>query len=216
MNYFAHAMNFLDRPYFAAGTGVPDWLTVCDRGVRMRGRHLEAFCPGGDCRAAEVVDGILRHIRDDGLFHQSRAFAELSLELTIESRQALSDDSSFRPGFLGHLLVEVLLDASLVAENPGKMEDYYRVLGSIDATVVQGAVNGVGRRRTERLATMISRFYQERILCDYLEDGKLMARLNQIMSRVKLPRLPESFIEVLPPARELVENRRGELLEGIL
>jgi hypothetical protein len=216
MNYFAHAINFLDRPYFAVGTGVPDWLTVCDRGVRMRSRYLEAFRPNGDSRVGEVVDGILQHIRDDGLFHQSRAFAELSLELTVESREALQHDSGFRPGFLGHLLVELLLDASLVAENPGKIEDYYRLLGSIDATVVQATVNSVGPRQTERLATMISRFHQERILCDYLEDAKLMERLNQIMSRVKLRRLPESFIELLPLARKLVENRREELLEVIL
>ena len=31
MNYFAHALPFLDRPYFVAGTAVPDWLTVADR-----------------------------------------------------------------------------------------------------------------------------------------------------------------------------------------
>ena len=28
MNYFAHALPFLDDPYLAAGTGVPDWLSV--------------------------------------------------------------------------------------------------------------------------------------------------------------------------------------------
>ena len=31
MNYFAHALPFLDQPYFMAGTAVPDWLTVVDR-----------------------------------------------------------------------------------------------------------------------------------------------------------------------------------------
>jgi hypothetical protein len=42
MNYFAHARPFLDQPYFMAGTGVPDWLTVVDRRVRLRAKHAEA------------------------------------------------------------------------------------------------------------------------------------------------------------------------------
>ena len=44
MNYFAHALPFLDSPYFAAGTAVPDWLNVVDRRVRCRSRHARAFC----------------------------------------------------------------------------------------------------------------------------------------------------------------------------
>lgn len=215
MNYFAHAISFLDRPYFAAGTGVPDWLSVCDRSVRLRGKHVEAFTPGEDRQAAEVVGGILRHIRDDRVFHQSRPFAELSLKLTVEARDALEPDAGFRPGFLGHLLVEVLLDASLAAENPHLLDEYYRVMKSVDAVVVESTVNRIGPRRTDRLAVMISRFLQERILYDYLEDAKLMVRLNQVMRRVKLPLLPDGFVEVLPRAREMVQRHREELLEGI-
>lgn len=40
MDYFAHALSFVGRPYFAAGTAVADWLTVGDqrgrRGSPMR------------------------------------------------------------------------------------------------------------------------------------------------------------------------------------
>ena len=216
MNYFAHAIKFLDQPYFAVGTGIPDWLTVCDRSVRLRSKRVEAFISDADNPAAEVAGGVLRHIRDDAFFHQSRAFAELSLALTVEFRDALGADSGFRPSFLAHLLVEVLLDASLVAENPRLMEEYYRLLESVDLHTVEAAVNAIGPLQTERLALMISKFTQERILCDYLEDAKLLMRLNQVMRRVKLARLPESFIELLPRVREMVERRRGELLDGIL
>ena len=211
-------MNYLDRPYFAAGTGVPDWLTVCDRGVRLRVKHVEAFLRGKDISRteAEIAEGILRHILDDRLFHQSRPFAELSLNLTVEVRDALEPDAGFRPGFLGHLLVEVLLDASLVADNPRLLEEYYRVMEAVDPAKIENVVNEIATRRTERLAIMISRFTRERILCDYREDAKLMVRLNQVMRRVKLAPLPESFIELLPRAREMVERRRGELLEGIV
>jgi len=157
----------------------------------------------------------MQHLRDDARFHQSRAFAELSLELSARAREALGADCGFQASFLGHLLVEVLLDASLVAENGDRLDRYYQVLESVDTEQVQRAVNRMAPRTTQRLAPVICEFRQLRILSDYREDGKLMVRLNQVMRRVKLGPLPEDFRNVLPHARQLVENRKGELLEGI-
>jgi len=215
MNYFAHALPFLDRPYFAAGTGVPDWLTVADRKVRPRSKHVLPFMEAAEANTAAVAGGILQHLRDDARFHETRAFVETSLELTGRVRDLLGAESGFRPHFLGHFLVEVLLDASLVAENTGKMEEYYQVLEAVDARVVEAVVNRMAPRPTDRLAAMIERFCRERILPDYLEDGKLMLRIGQVMRRVKLPQLPGNFAGILPDARQLVERRKHELLEGI-
>ncbi|MCP5110131.1 MAG: hypothetical protein GY953_04780 [bacterium] len=124
--------------------------------------------------------------------------------------EALGADGSFRTSFLGHLLLEVLLDASLIAENPGRLEAYDRLLESVDATAVEEAVNRMATRPTDRLAVMISRFRQERILWDYLEDGTLLSRLNQVMRRTRCDELPESFQDYLPHARLLVEDRKSE------
>ena len=43
MNYFSHAIRFLDRPVFAVSTGLPDMLSVADRKVRLRTRRMEPF-----------------------------------------------------------------------------------------------------------------------------------------------------------------------------
>ncbi len=215
MNYLAHALPFLDDPYLAAGTGVPDWLTVAERGVRVRPKSAERFVEDPQPHTASVARGILQHLGDDRRFHQGRAFAELSLGLSAAARETLGADSSFRPLFLGHLLVEVLLDASLVAEDPARLEAYYRALDRVDALLVEQVVNRMASRPTGRLAPMISGFCREQILRDYLEDGRLLVRLNQVMRRVKLAQLPEGFRELLPEARRLVEERKGELLEGI-
>jgi len=215
MNYFAHALPFLDRPYFAAGTGVPDWLPVVARRVRVRRKHVESHLEDGDPIVAEVAGGILQHIGDDARFHETRAFAELVLELTARVRDALDAESGFRPGFLGHLLVEVMLDASLAAENPGKIGEYYRALESVDPNAVEEAVNRMAPRRSDRLAGMISLFCGERILYDYLEDARLLKRLNQVMRRVQVAPLPRGFAELLPEARRMVQGRKNDLLEGI-
>jgi len=215
MNYFAHAQPFLDDVYFAAGTGVPDWLTVADRQVRLRAKHVRPFLEDTDPVTAAVAGGIWQHIRDDAHFHQSRAFAELGLQLTVRVRDALGKEAGFRPSFLGHLLAEVLLDASLIAENPAGLKAYYAVLNSLDAGEIQRAVNRMAPRPTDRLMPMICGFCREQILWDYLEDAKLLVRLNQVMRRMELAVLGDHFRDLLGEARQWVEERKHDLLKGI-
>jgi hypothetical protein len=212
MNYFAHALPYLDRPYFAAGTGVPDWLTVVDRRVRLRGKHVEPYMKNSDPVASAVAGGVLQHLNEDARFHQTRAFAELSWQLTVTARDALHDTEGLRPSFLGHILVEILLDAALAGENPKLLERYYDLLEAIEPALVQAAVNRMAPRPTERLSIMIGEFRRQRILWDYLEDDRLLLRLNQVMHRVKLPPLPEDFAEIFPAARRLVGSRKRELM----
>ena len=130
-------------------------------------------------------------------------------------RDALGGETGLRPFLLGHLLVELLLDAALVADDPGRLTAYYAALDEVDARRVEAAVNRMAPRSTERLAIFIELFRRERILWDYREDGKLMVRLNQIMRRVRLELLPDELASVLPAARKLVAERKTLLLEGI-
>jgi hypothetical protein len=214
MNYFAHALRFLDAadPYFVAGTGVPDWLTVADRQVRIRRRHLTPKLNDPDPQTAALAQGVLQHLDDDARFHEGRAFVEISLAISATARDVLSEPHGLRPAFLGHLLAEVLLDASLIDENPARLSDYYRVLESIDPERIQAEINRMTPRPTDRLAWMIRAFCRERILWDYLDDAKLLRRLNQVMRRVRLSELPEDFVALLPEARHLVARRKTELI----
>ena len=214
MNYFAHGRRFVEQPYLLAGTAVPDWLNVVDRRMRVRSPAAARFVDHQDRRLAALARGVVRHHADDRWFHQTRAFAELSLEFTVAVRDQLPADDGFRPSFLGHILVELLLDAALITRAPQLLDDYYRALGSLDREAVAEGVNRMATRRSGRLPELIHRFCRERFLYDYLEDGKLLWRLNHVMRRVGLPALPESLREVFPEARRSVERRRDELLAG--
>jgi hypothetical protein len=215
VNYFAHALPFLDRPYFVAGTAVPDWLTVADRQVRIRSKYAEAFLNDADPCLAELAAGVLQHLRDDARFHQTRAFAETLLELTVRVRDALGGESGLRPAFLGHLLTELLLDAALIADDPDRLSEYYRVLDRLDPRQIEAAVNRMALRPTRRLAPFIEIFCRERVLWDYLDDGKLVVRLGQVLRRVRLEPLPGNFAALLPAARKLLAEQKGALLEGL-
>ena len=219
MNYFAHAVGFLDRadadPHFVAGTAVPDWLTVADRAVRVRAKHIRPLLADAHGPTAALARGIVQHWADDARFHGTRAFVETSLGLTVLARGALGGDDGFRPSFLGHLLTELLLDASLIAQDPGRLERYYGLLERVDGDWLQAVVSRAAPRPTERLAAMFWGFRRERVLWDYLEDGKLLVRLNQVMRRLRLGELPGHFAQLLPEARRLVESRKTELLDAI-
>ncbi|QDU95342.1 hypothetical protein [Lignipirellula cremea] len=214
MNYFAHGREHLSRPYFLAGVAAPDWLNVVDRKVRARSR-LAAPCVGdADPAVAEVAQGVMQHHADDDWFHQTRAFAELNLAFTVAIRDALPPDGGFRPSFLGHILVEILLDDLLITEQPDQLEAYYKAMESLDGAVVAAALNRMATRPVEEatFAWFLERFCQERFLYDYADDGKLLMRLNQVMRRVALPALPDTLTRCFADMRNQVADRREELL----
>ena len=63
MNYLAHAVRFLDRPEFVAGTAVPDWLSAADRKVRLRPKHRRAVDDSRRPALAEIAAGVHQHLQ---------------------------------------------------------------------------------------------------------------------------------------------------------
>ena len=211
MNYLAHGWRFTGEPYVLAGTAAPDWLSVIDRKVRLRSRTATAFVNDADPILAAVARGVVQHHADDAWFHATGAFNDLSLAFAIEIRDALPGDEGFRPSFLGHILVELLLDRALAENEPRRLEDYYEALAALDPEATERAVSRLATGPVERLAALIPRFTAERFLYDYLDDGKLLTRLNHVMRRVGLPQLPPSLVELIPSMRERVRERTNEL-----
>lgn len=221
MNYFAHGIRYIDRPYFLAGTAIPDWLNVADRSVRMRSRLVEPFAqaeqlgPDGEPLEAEqreIAAGVLQHLDDDRWFHATPVFSLVTARLGRMFRELLGPDDGFRPGFLGHIVMELLLDAALIERHPGLLDRYYEALDVIDADLVQSTVNRMARNSTDRLATMIPMFVEVQFLRDYAADDRLLHRLNQVMRRIKLQSLPDQTERVLREGRQLVAQHAGQLL----
>ena len=212
MNYLAHGFRFTDEPYFLAGTAAPDWLSVIDRKMRLRSKTVAEFVGDADPRLAAMARGVVQHHHDDEWFHQTAAFSELSLQFAVTIRRALPDDEGFRPSFLGHILVELLLDASLAEEDPRRVDNYYASLSALEPDSVQESVNRLATRTSDRIGMLIEKFREERFLYDYGDEQRLLVRLNHVMRRVGLPPLPESIAELLPALRHDVRDRRHELL----
>ena len=180
--------------------------------MRVRAKFIEPLLRNDRSVLAEVAAGAWQHLHDDGWFHATRAFFEVSTSLAVKFREVVGPDDSHRTSFLGHIVTELLIDAELIRRHPGQIERYYEVLRGIEPLVVQQAVNAMAKIPTKYLAPLIPRFIEERFLPDYLSDERLLHRLNQVLRRVKLPPLPAEAASVLRLARPLSHDRLSELL----
>jgi hypothetical protein len=212
MNYLAHSLSCLANPYEVAGAAVPDWLGMTRPRLRCRSRQAAPWVEADEPLTAAVARGVMRHHADDEWFHNTVAFNELSVELARRVRHATADDDGMRPSFLGHILVELLLDATLIAEERCCADDYYAALSLVDGNRVAAAVGKMIGVDAASLAPIIERFVEIKFLYDYQHDESLTFRLNQVMRRVGLPALPPRFIAILPDARRLIAASRDELL----
>ena len=114
--------------------------------------------------------------------------------------------------FVGHILVELLLDAELIAREPARLDAYYTAIERLDPARVAQAVASIAGRNVQDLSHFIPLFSRERFLSDYADDAKLLFRLNQVMRRVGLPLLPREIAGLLAVAREKVSRQAQALL----
>jgi len=212
MNYFSHALQFLDRPTFVIGTSMPDMLSVVDRKMRLRARRVNPFADGSGTFEAELAAGILQHLEDDRWFHQTRGFLETSGELTQLFKEVLGSEDGIRCPFLGHIVTELQLDGVLIERYPKQLDQYYKRLAEIDATAVEASVNRMATKTSDRLAYLIGRFREEQFLRDYGEPERLLIRLNQVMLRVRLDPLPAEMADALERSWSIVHGRVEDLL----
>ena len=212
MNYLAHGWRYSDEPYVVAGTAAPDWLNVIDRKTRLRSRRASEFVADANPVVASIARGIVQHHLDDAWFHVTPAFSELSLRFAVEIREVLPGDEGFRPSFLGHILVELLLDRALAEDDPKRLENYYAALAQLDAALTQQAISHLATRPVDRIETLIPRFLSDRFLYDYLDDSRLLTRLNHVMRRVGLPQLPAPLLQLIPSMHRSVRERMSDLL----
>lgn len=212
MNYFAHAIRFLDRPVFAVATGLPDMLSVIDRKMRLRARRLEPFADASGSFESEVAAGAMQHLEDDRWFHTTRAFVETSAELTNLFRTVLGEEDRMRCPFLGHIVTELQLDVVLMERYPDRLDRYYKLMSEVDSLAVETAVNQMATKTSDRLAWLIARFCDEQFMRCYPVPGRLRFRLNQVMLRVGLDQIPEAIEPLLETSQVIVRGRADDLL----
>ena len=215
MNYLAHGFRFLDDSLYVAGTAVPDWLRVAVPRIRARSRLVQARIEvDDDKQILQLCHGIMQHHSDDEGFHASIVFQDLCEDLAIRFRKLMPDRYDHRPGLLGHIVTELLLDNELARRDPTLLPRYYETLETVDASWVQDSVSAIICRPADRLAEFIDIFCDIKFLYDYADNDRLMMRLNQVIKRAQLDALDTTVFPVFDYGRQLLENRVDDLLES--
>ena len=214
MNSFAHALPFLDRPLFAIGTSLPDWLAAADRKCRLREKRATPFTEHEDPVLAELAQGVVQHHRDDYWLHTSPAFRDYEMKLAIEIREIYGTEHGMRSGFVAHVMVEMFLDSFLQKKFSGQLERYYEIVSEANSAQIQEVINQFATRPTTKLVPSMARFVEERYIFDYLTDQGAVKRMNGVLKRIGLEPLDEKILPWAATARTRVYDRVEELLCG--
>ncbi len=214
MNYLAHGCPFLDDPPFTAGTALPDWLRVAAPRIRIRpGPLQQALQTVRDDPERRLLEGILRHQKDDAAFHTGIAFQTLSARITAAFRDLMPGTHDHRPALLGHVVPEMLLDNELERRRPGLLADYYETLAAVDPDWIQQTITPVLRQPPQRLAEFIRLFGTIRFLYDYADNARFLYRINQVLSRIGLAPCGTDVFPVFDLCRRRLTGVADELLQ---
>jgi hypothetical protein len=211
MNYLAHGLPFLDHDahkndddhagFRVAGTALPDWLRAIDKRARLRPEVLDAVHVDDDTRFAALRDGARRHHDDDLRFHADDGFDAVATALAAHLRAL---DSGLRASTLGHVLVEMLVDAALIQAQPSLLERYYGALDAIDEAQVAAFARRATGRPLDHAEHLIDRFRRVRFLASYRSDDGLHDCLVGVCRRTGLQPPPSSSRAVIAAGRAQV------------
>jgi hypothetical protein len=211
VNYLAHAVDVLDDPWLVAGTSLPDWLRAVDRKARVRPESLALIEVVPASEEARVKAGALKHHDDDLRFHTHDAFEALTHD-AVHAIRALSPDPRLRASALGHIVVEMLLDAIVEERRPGSTARYYEAIEQLDADELARIIARFTGRDVPGFARLFPRFVQARFLFAYASDDGVVDALEGVAWRTGMPPPPDGTAAVVRGLRPRVREAAATLL----
>ena len=136
----------------------------------------------------------------------------MNMVMAVEYREKFGNSQTMRASLIGHIVIEMLLDAWLESKYPGSMESMYVWLAKLDAEKIQQSINQFATKPTDKLAPEIGRFLKVRYLFDYLKDEGVRYRMNKVLGRLKLDLMPKESIDWIGKKRQLIYEQAPELL----
>lgn len=212
MNYLAHAWTLgpAAPDEVVLGAALPDLAGVFDR--RAPRLTMEAADLLEGAGAPLLARGVRAHQAADSCFHDLPAFKEGCAALRAEL--ALLELEQVRGFFLAHLLLEVLLDAALLEEDPTLAPRFYSAL---EAAPRERAATLVAKKDPAGFERWVERFLRARFLLDYGTDEGVAFRIEQVLNRARQTMGTEGAARLrgaLPAMRARIRNATAALTAG--
>lgn len=214
MNLVAHY--YLDRDlvnsYFAVGAATPDLLSIYNSQLRIKQRHLLKLSEDEAGRITPpFLNGLQRHFFADGIFHDSPIFQRETKRISNMLVQYFPDIAIQRKFFIGHILLELMLDKVLIKLHPGILETYY---GHFEALQpfrdIRRSLEIALNHQLPNYEAYLTRFLRRKFLYHYADPQHIAWILRRILRRV---RIRDTEYVQSPTFFKLMEDYEVELLE---
>lgn len=190
MNLVAHF--YLDRQrvnsYFAVGAATPDLLSIYNSRLRIKERHLKRLSEEEAGRVAPpFMEGLQKHFFADGVFHTSPLFHSETKRVSNLLIDYFPDLNIERKFFIGHILLELVLDKVLINQHPGILDSYYGHFESLQPfREVRKSLQIAVGHELPNYERYMTRFLRRRYLYDYAEPEHISWLLRRILRRVRI------------------------------
>ncbi len=188
MNFLAHF--YLDRhhpsSFFVVGAATPDLLSIYNSGLRIKASHVDHL---SDERRSHVdpmlIEGLERHFHADRVFHSSPLFASETKYFSSVLKAAFPEQDIARKYFVAHIILELLLDKVLIADNPTLLPAYYKHFEALKPfEVVTKGTEEVAKHPLPNYEAFLEKFVDNQYLYHYKEYDHLIYILRRLLRRV--------------------------------
>ena len=181
MNFLSHYyVHHRSSEYFNFGLLFPDILGGFSRDLKLG--IFKSQYNGGNL---DFLEGVAHHELADGLWHNHAYFTVKRAEMKEILIKHGLDQLPYRPFFITHIILELLLDRMLLSEKNGLGEAMYNSLEKLPQEFLLGLFED--KEVSESFCLFFQRFLKARFVLNYIDDDKFMISLNQLFTRINQP-----------------------------
>lgn len=191
MNFLSHYYHELPcgDPHFVGGLILPDILSNysfrAGRVVKLHPWRLKN--PENPVQEA-LSAGVRRHYAVDAAFHDSEYFTRQTHFIEDYIRSRSFDCFPRRIYAIAHVMLEIILDRSLMTKEPGLTDGFYdRLEGVTRHDISMLMARNDHPVDAARVGAHFDEFRRAKFLYDYVDDNRLTALLGRINGRLGNP-----------------------------
>lgn len=183
MNFLSHyQVHSRDVHEFNFGLLFPDFLGILNRDYKL-GQYKSDYAGPSN----HFVEGLDYHVRADAYWHDCVYFKEKCQLLKDVFTSFGFGERPYRPFFMTHVALELLIDRQLVLKDEAVCENMYHSLANVDSVFLDGLFQQRGE--TERMLNFLKNFIDRRYVFSYGDNEMFVYALNRLFSRIGHPQL---------------------------
>ncbi|MFN0202459.1 MAG: hypothetical protein ACKVTZ_13120 [Bacteroidia bacterium] len=173
----------IENHHFILGVCSPDLISIFNREVRFKARKIEAQHLSSTDYA--FLQGVLRHFEVDAVFHSCQFFEEETQFISLQLKEIFGDVAR-RRFFVAHILLELLIDKILIAQNPNLVDDFYLRFEKIGIPPLVQMSEALALMPLPSYDNFLEKFLSNQYLYHYSEAEYICFVLKRLLHRVHI------------------------------